>query len=154
MPPVCRTRTLTIRKAANGAELADAAALYERVGTAAFTWRPAGYFKARDFVDFAQEEEVWLALLGDALVGVLSFFGAKNFIHCLYVDSDAQRLGVGRSLVEHLRKQTAGTMTLKLDTPNNAAIDFYESTGWTPMSGPEDFGTDMYGVSWARYRLD
>ena len=150
---ICKTLTLTIRKARHAAEIADAAALYERSGSAAFTWRPKGYFQAEDFKYFAEDEDVWLALAGEALVGILSLFPADNFIHCLYVDPDAQRLGVGRALVAHLRRETGKPMTLKLDTPNAAAIAFYQATGWTRMTGPDDFGVDAFGVSWARYRL-
>lgn len=150
----CKTLALTIRKARNADEIAAAAALYERSGTAAFTWRPRGYFQAEDFKYFAEDEDVWLALAGEALLGILSLFAADNFIHCLYVDPDAQRLGVGRSLVAHLRKETGRPLTLKLDTPNAAAIAFYEATGWNRMTGPDDFGVDAFGVSWARYRLD
>ena len=149
----CKTLTLTIRKARNGDEIAAAAALYERSGSAAFTWRPPGYFQAEDFKYFAEEEDVWLAFVGEAFVGILSLYAADNFIHCLYVDSDAQRLGVGRSLVAHVRKETERPLTLKLDTPNVAAIAFYEATGWSRMSGPDDFGVDAFGVSWARYQL-
>jgi GNAT superfamily N-acetyltransferase len=152
--PVCSTLTLTIRKAENAAELADAAALYERAGTAAFTWRPKGYFRADDFIRFADEEEVWLALASGALLGILSLFRPENFIHCLYVEPDAQRLGVGRALVDHLRAVTGQALTLKLDTPNKKAIAFYEATGWHQMIGPDDIGVDVYGIEWARYRHD
>jgi len=150
----CSTLALTIRKARSAAEIAAAAALYVRSGTAAFTWRPAGHFTAEDFVRFAEEEEVWLAFMGNALVGILSLFRADNFIHCLYVTPEAQRLGVGRSLVVHLRNETALPLTLKLDIPNTHAIAFYEATGWERLNGPDDFGADLQGVSWARYRLD
>jgi len=150
--PFCSTLTLTIRKAENAAELADAGALYERAGSAAFTWRPKGYFKADDFIRFAEEEEVWLALASGALLGILSLFRPENFIHCLYVDPDAQRLGVGRALVEYLRKETGQPLTLKLDTLNKKAIAFYEATGWQRMTGPDDLGIDVYGIEWARYR--
>ena len=152
--PVCKTLSLTIRRAASASDIAAAAAIYVRSGTAAFTWRPPGYFTAQDFLRFAGEEEVWLALMGEAVVGLLSLFPTENFIHCLYVDPDAQGLGVGRSLVTHLRRQTGRAMTLKLDTPNQAAIAFYEATGWKRLAGPDDSGADEFGVSWARYRLD
>jgi ribosomal protein S18 acetylase RimI-like enzyme len=152
--PHCSTLTLTIRKARTAAEIADAAALYVRSGTAAFTWRPAGHFTAEDFVRYAEEEEVWLAFMGDALVGILSLFPADNFIHCLYVAPEAQRLGVGKSLVTYLRSETGRPLTLKLDTPNTNAIAFYQATGWRRLNGPDDFGTDLQGVNWARYRLD
>jgi len=149
----CRSLTLTIRTARSASDIAQAAALYQRSGTAAFTWRPPGYFQADDFKHFAEDEEVWLALAGDALVGILSLFRADNFIHCLYVDPDAQRLGVGRALVAHVRQEVGQPLTLKLDTPNRNAIAFYERTGWVRMTGPEDFGTDAAGVNWARYFL-
>src|SRR4029078_2518745 len=152
--PACKTLNLTIRRAASASDIAAAAAIYVRSGTAAFTWRAPVYFTAADFTRFAGEEEVWLALMGEAVVGILSLFPAENFIHCLYVDPDAQGLGVGRSLVAHLRRQTGRAMTLKLDTPNRAAIGFYEATGWRRLTGPEDFGDDEFGISWARYRLD
>src|SRR6478752_8427726 len=102
--PVCSTLSLTIRKANTAAEIEDAAALYERAGTAAFSWRAVGHFQARDFIAFAKEEEVWLAMMSDALVGILSIFREENFIHCLYVDPGAQRLGIGKALVDFVRK--------------------------------------------------
>src|SRR5258706_3826366 len=120
--PVCNTLSLTIRRAAGASDIAEAAALYVRSGTAAFTWRPPGYFSAEDFTRFADEEEVWLALMGEALVGILSLFRAENFIHCLYVDPDAQGLGVGRSLVAHLRSETGGPLSPKVAKPDKAAI--------------------------------
>jgi len=149
----CRSLTLTIRTARSALDIAEAAALYQRTGTAAFTWRPPGYFQADDFRRFAEEEEVFMAFAGEALVGILSLFRADNFVHCLYVDPDAQRLGVGRALVAHVRRETGSALTLKLDTPNKNAIAFYERTGWVRMTGPEDFGTDLAGVNWARYFL-
>lgn len=151
--PVCSTLSLTIRKAKSAAEIAEAAALYERSGTAAFSWRPVGHFQARDFVAFAQEEEVWLAYMSDALVGLLSIFRAENFVHCLYVDPAAQGLGIGRALVDFVRRKVGAPLTLKLDVPNRAAIRFYEATGWERMTGLDDQGVDDHGITWARYRL-
>jgi len=151
--PVCSTLSLTIRKAKNAAEIEDAAALYERAGTAAFSWRPVGHFQARDFIAFAKEEEIWLAYMSDALVGILSIFRAENFIHCLYVDPNAKGLGIGRALVDFVRQKAGHALTLKLDVPNRNAIKFYEATGWERMTGLDDQGVDDHGIKWARYRL-
>jgi GNAT superfamily N-acetyltransferase len=151
--PACSTLSLTLRTARTAAEVADAAALYVRSGRAAFTWRPPEHFQAADFKLFAQDEEVWLALLGEAPVGILSIYRPENFIHCLYVDPDAQRLGVGRALVAHIRRIAGAPLTLKLDVPNRRAIQFYEATGWQRMTGLDDQGVDDAGISWARYRL-
>ncbi|HXC53977.1 MAG TPA: GNAT family N-acetyltransferase [Rhizomicrobium sp.] len=152
--PACSSLSLTVRTARSAAEIDDAAALYVRSGTAAFTWRPESHFRAADFRMFAQDEEVWLALMGEALVGILAVFRPENFIHCLYVDPDAQRLGVGRALVAHVRRLAGAPLTLKLDVPNRRAIRFYEATGWHRLTGLDDQGVDDAGITWARYRLD
>jgi GNAT superfamily N-acetyltransferase len=152
--PICSTLSLTIRPTRSEAEIADAAQLYVRSGRHAFTWRAPEHFKAEDFIRYAQEEEVWLALMGgDALVGILSIFRPGRFIHCLYVDPDAQGLGIGRALVEWVRKEVDGPLTLKLDVPNRKAIAFYEATGWERLTGLDDQGVDDHGITWARYRL-
>jgi GNAT superfamily N-acetyltransferase len=151
--PACSTLSLTIRPARDAAEIEDAAALYVRAGTAAFSWRPEGHFQVDDFRHFAEEEEVWLALMGEGLVGILSIFRPENFVHCLYVDPDAQRLGVGRALIEHVRRVVGAPLMLKLDLPNRNAIRFYEATGWERMTGLDDQGVDTTGITWARYRL-
>jgi GNAT superfamily N-acetyltransferase len=151
--PACSTLTLTIRAARSPAEVDAAAALYVRSGRAAFSWRPDHHFLVEDFRMFALDEEVWLAHTGEALVGIASIFRPENFIHCLYVDPDAQGLGVGRALVAHLRRVTGAPLTLKLDLPNRRAIAFYEATGWTRLTGLDDKGIDGAGITWARYRL-
>ncbi len=151
--PVCSTLSLVIRTARGAGETADAAALYVRSGSAAFTWRPAEHFQAADFLRFAEEEEVWLAFMGDALVGILSLFRPENFVHCLYIDPDAQGLGVGKALVARVRKAVGAPLTLKLDVPNRRAVAFYEATGWERMTGLDDQGVDDAGITWARYRL-
>ncbi|SRR5258707_7870945 len=151
--PICSTLSLTIRTVCGAEEIDAAAALYVRSGRAAFTWRPPEYFRITDFRMFALDEEVWLALMGEAPVGVLSILREENFVHCLYVDPDAQGLRVGRALVAHVRRIVGAPLTLKLDVPNRAAIAFYEATGWERLTGLDDQGVDDAGISWARYRL-
>lgn len=151
--PACSALNLVIRKADGPAEIDDAASLYVRSGRAAFTWRSPDHFRTEDFRLFALDEEVWLAFMGEAPVGLLSLFREESFVHCLYVDPDAQGLGIGRALVAHIRRLVGGPLTLKLDLPNRRAIAFYESTGWERMTGLGDQGIDDVGISWARYRL-
>ncbi|MEI9990142.1 MAG: GNAT family N-acetyltransferase [Rhizomicrobium sp.] len=151
--PICSSFTLSIRIARDAAEIDEAAELYVRSGRAAFTWRPDNHFRVEDFRMFALDEEVWLARIGEALVGILSIYRDENFVHCLYVDPDAQRLGVGRALVDHVRRVVGAPLTLKLDVPNRKAIAFYEATGWERMTGLDDQGVDDAGITWARYRL-
>jgi GNAT superfamily N-acetyltransferase len=151
--PICSTLSLTIRVARTPAEIDAAAVIYVRSGQAAFTWRAPEHFRAEDFRMFALDEEVWLAWMGEAVVGICSVFRPERFIHCLYVDPDAQGLGVGRALVRHVRRLVGEPLTLKLDLPNRRAIAFYEATGWERMTGLDDQGVDDAGIKWARYRL-
>jgi GNAT superfamily N-acetyltransferase len=151
--PICSTLSLSIRVARTPDDIDAAAAIYVRSGQAAFTWRPPDHFRVEDFRMFALDEEVWLAFMGDAPVGMLSILREENFIHCLYVDPDAQRLGIGRALVETVRRAVGEPLTLKLDTPNRSAVAFYEATGWERMTGLDDQGIDGAGIKWARYRL-
>lgn len=152
--PACKTIELTIRPARSSAEIAEAADLYERAGRAAFTWRPPDYFRAADFTRFALEEDVWLAYFGQLVAGLISLYREERFVHSLYVDPEAQGLGIGRTLVERVRREVGGPMTLKVDGPNTAAIAFYERTGWRLATGGDDRGIDEFGITWLRYRLD
>jgi ribosomal protein S18 acetylase RimI-like enzyme len=134
-------------------ELAAAAAVYERSGRAAFSWRAPSWFVAEDFLRIAEEEEVYLARLGHSVVGLASYYVPHHFLHCLYVDPAMQSRGIGRLLVAHLRARAGGGITLKVDLENHAAIAFYEAGGWTALSGPDDTGREA-GAAWRRYRLD
>ncbi len=153
-PPACRTLTITIREARSVDDVAVAGRIYERAGRAAFTWRPQDYFQASLLPALSKDETIWLAYFGDMPVGFLSLYREGHFVHSLYVDPDAQHLGVGTALVSHARAVVGRPLTLKLDAPNLAAIAFYEATGWKRLEGPDDSGADEAGVRWLRYRLD
>jgi GNAT superfamily N-acetyltransferase len=150
-PPICKTLPLTIR-AARGDELEEAAALYEKVATDAFTWRHKGFFKAADFLRWAKSEEVYVALVGEHIAGTLSFYRPENFIHSLFVEEEAQGLGIGQSLIKHVRGLADGPLSLKVDISNERAINFYERHGWRRASGKASTGVDR-GVRWLRYVL-
>lgn len=148
---LCKGFPLSLRSARKD-ELATCAALYERVGSAAFTWRPAGYFKASEFLRWAKDEEVYVADVGGEIAGLLSFYRPENFIHCLYVDEDARGLGIGPRLIEHVRGLADGPLSLKVDEPNFPALQFYEHNGWRRAKGEDSEGVDA-GVRWLRYYL-
>ncbi len=152
--PACRTFSIAIREARSEQDLATVSAIYERSGRASFTWRPRDYFQAALFPLIAKDETIFVAEFGQSIVGFLSFYREGNFVHSLYVDPDAQGLGVGRALVRHVHTIAGAPLTLKLDEPNKAAIAFYEKTGWRRLGGPDDSGVDEAGITWLRYRLD
>lgn len=151
--PPCKTLAIAIREARSDDDMLQVSAIYERAGRAAFTWRPQDYFQAALFPLTARDETVFVAQFGRSIVGFLSFYREGNFVHSLYVDPDAQRLGVGRALVRHVRTIAGAPLSLKLDEPNREAIRFYEATGWERLDGPDDSGIDEAGIRWLRYRL-
>jgi len=153
-PPPCKTLAIAIREAQSDDDLAAAGRIYERSGRHAFTWRPHEYFQANLLPALSKDETIWIAWYGETPVGFLSLYREGHFVHSLYVDPEAQGLGVGRALVSYVRALVGRPLTLKLDAPNMAAIAFYEATGWTRLDGPEDSGFDEAGVRWLRYRLD
>jgi ribosomal protein S18 acetylase RimI-like enzyme len=140
-PPACQTLRLSIRRARSD-EIAACAALYERVGSATFTWRPQTWFKAADFVRFAREEEaVYVAESNGQLLAILSLFRPESFVHCLYVDEPAQGLGVGTALLAYAAKEAPGPLSLKVDEPNRRALAFYKKLGFVERDSGIDDGT-------------
>jgi GNAT superfamily N-acetyltransferase len=150
-PPVCKSLPLTIR-AAKDDELEEIAALYQTIAAKAFTWRHPGFFKAADFLKWAKSEEIYVALVGGHIAGLLSFYRPENFIHSLFVEEDAQGFGIGQGLIAHVRALADGPLSLKVDVNNERAIDFYERHGWRRARGNDSTGVDR-GVRWLRYTL-
>jgi len=138
-PPACQTLSLTIRRA-RADELNACAALYERVGNATFTWRPKNWFKAADFLRFAKEEIVFVAEANGRILGLLSLFGPESFVHCLYVEAEAQGLGVGSALIAHVGRDSRHPLSLKVDEPNKRALTFYTKLGFKQRDAGDDHG--------------
>ncbi len=144
---ICNTLPVTIRRARDD-ELKTCAELYERAGNAAFKWRPENFFKARDFLSFAEEEEVYVAVARGAILGILAFFRPHNFIHCLYVEPSAQAFGIGSALIKAAEKFADAPLSLKVDEPNTRALEFYERHNFRPIG---ESGLDQ-GVRWIRLK--
>lgn len=145
-PPACQTLSLTIRRA-RSEEINTCAALYERVGNLTFTWRPKNWFKAADFLRFAKEETVYVAESNGQLLGLLSLYAPESFVHCLYVEAEAQGLGVGSALIAHVAKEARGTLSLKVDEPNIRAVVFYQQRGFKERESGDD-----HGIRWLLLR--
>lgn len=139
----------TVRRAADGDEIAACAALYERMTAAAFPWRPTGYHSAAEFLGFAAHEEVWIAEQAGAVLALLSFYRPGDFIHALYVDWPAQGHGIGRALVETVAATAAGPVALKVSEPSAGARTFYARLGFAEAGrGVED------GIGWRLLRRE
>ena len=118
-----------------------AATLYQRTLRETFTWVPAWRHNARDFLQSASEEDVYVAVSDGEIVGVAGFFPTDNFLHSLYV---ARRgLGVGKAILDYIIGIATGPVALKCQAVNLRAQAFYVREGFVaveqgrdPPSGP------------------
>lgn len=129
-------------------EIADCAALYDRVVRETFTWLPTE--GAADlFLAEAVEEEVYVAEIEGRIVGLASFYRPDNFLHSLYVDEAARGQGVGSALLAHVRSIADGRISLKVQKLNTGAIAFYRRHG---METGEHGDPTAPGGGWFKMR--
>jgi ribosomal protein S18 acetylase RimI-like enzyme len=126
-------------------ELGACADLYVRVLTDTFTWVPADRHRREDFLRAAREEEIYVAVEAEAIVGIAGFFRPQNFLHSLYVQS--RQRGVGKALLDHVAGQADGPLSLKVQAPNLRAQAFYRREGFACTEHGRDPGSD---IGWLR----
>ena len=136
--------SLTIR-AGGEADLAACAALYGRVVRETFTWFDASELTDAPFWAAAEAEELFVAERNGALVGFASFFRPDQFLHSLYVERGARGQGVGSALLEQVRLIASGSIALKVQKLNAAAIDFYRRRGLQVIDAGDE---DQPGGGW------
>jgi GNAT superfamily N-acetyltransferase len=135
---------LTIRKA-RPEEIPACADLYLRVLRETFTWIPPERHHRSDFLRAAREEEVYVAVAADEILGLAAFYRPQNFLHSLYVDYRGK--GVGKALLDHVSAVADGPVSLKVQAPNRRAQHFYAREGFTCVERGQDPGSD---IAWLR----
>ncbi len=128
-------------------ELEACADLYDRVVRRTFTWLELGDQRAK-FRKEAEDEEVYVALDDDRLVGLAAFYRPETYLHSLYVDAAAHGRGVGTALLDHIQSLTAEPLSLKVQALNAPARRFYERKGFVAI----EEGQDPDGSRWIRLR--
>ena len=137
------TPGLTVRRA-RPEELGACAALYVQVLRETFTWVDPARHREADFYRAAREEEVYVALEDDRIVGLAALFAPQNFLHSLYV-TDRGR-GIGKALLDHIVETLDGPLQLKCQVANKRAQHFYSREGFqVTENGSDD------GVAWIRF---
>lgn len=71
--------------------------------------------------------EGYVHMDADRIDGFVAVDG--DFIHCLFVDPEHQRQGVGTTLLSHL-KGSRDALRLRVYQQNQDAVEFYESNGF------------------------
>jgi ribosomal protein S18 acetylase RimI-like enzyme len=135
---------MEIRRA-RAEELGACADLYVRVLRDTFTWVPPDRHKRDDFLRAAKEEDIYVALDVDRIIGIAALYRPQNFLHSLYVES--RRRGVGKALLDHVAAQADGPLSLKVQAPNLLAQAFYRREGFLCTEHGRDPGAD---IGWLR----
>lgn len=135
---------LEIRRA-RPEELPACADLYVRVLRETFTWIPPERHQRADFLRAARDEEVYVAVSTDGILGLAAFYRPQNFLHSLYVDR--RGAGVGKALLAHISGVADGPVSLKVQAPNWRAQHFYAREGFTCIERGQDPGSD---IAWLR----
>ena len=128
-------------------ELPIAAAIYQRVLRETFTWLPGSSHNAQDFLRWAAQEEVYVAVDQGRILGVAAFYRPSNFIHSLYVAERGR--GIGHVMLAYLEAVASGPLSLKCQTANTRAQAFYRREGFRVVEAGED---PPPGVPWLRMR--
>lgn len=84
--------------------------------------------------ELASDTVEWWALVStaDAPVGFLGF--ANDTIEALFIDPDHRGRGGGKRLVAHAQSLSGGALAVDVNEQNDAALQFYESLGFSVMS--------------------
>jgi ribosomal protein S18 acetylase RimI-like enzyme len=135
---------MEIRRA-RSEELGACADLYVRVLSETFTWLQAERHRRDDFLRAAGEEEIYVAVDGERIVGLAAFYRPQNFLHSLYVDT--RGAGVGKALLDHVIACADEPVSLKVQAPNRRAQAFYRREGFLCTEHGRDPGSD---IGWLR----
>lgn len=104
--------------------------LYLHARIDAFKWVDPAHFKLSDFSQDTSEEEMWVALHKERIVGFISVWAQNSFIHHLYVDKKYHNKGIGSALLNEVAKHFPSPLRLKCLSQNEKAVKFYEKKGW------------------------
>ncbi|WP_050615501.1 GNAT family N-acetyltransferase [Bacillus testis] len=77
----------------------------------------------------SKQYQVDLTLINDKVVGMIAY--NEREISQLYIHIDYQGMGMGRTLLDQVKEQSSGRLTLYTFEVNKRAQRFYEKNGFT-----------------------
>ncbi|WEG14447.1 GNAT family N-acetyltransferase [Pullulanibacillus sp. KACC 23026] len=75
-----------------------------------------------------EQYQIDLALMGDQVVGMIAY--NESEISQLYIHIDYQGIGIGQALLDRVKEQSSGRLTLYTFEVNENAQRFYEKNGF------------------------
>ncbi|QEN85508.1 GNAT family N-acetyltransferase [Labrys sp. KNU-23] len=121
------------------------ARILSKAGRLAFHWADWPVFDGLGFDEVTKGEQVLVAEARHQVAGFAAIYTPENFLHHLYVDPDLAGRGVGVALLGEAMKRFGPALSLKCQTRNQVARNFYRKCGW--LEDEQDGGTDGIG-SW------
>ena len=103
-----------------------------------FKWHNPNNFILSDFEKYVEDEEVFVAVEDEKVLGFISIYLPNNFIHNLFIHPKFQRTGIGKLLLEKVTSCIIEPLTLKVETLNINACIFYEKFGFKKISAHEN----------------
>ncbi len=95
-----------------------------------FYWNDPLLMHEEDFDRDTQDEQIFVAIEQQQIVGFISIYLPEDFIHCLFIQHEFQGLGIGHLLMQQAKKVTQRPIRLKCLSRNLGALAFYEKEGW------------------------
>ncbi|EOT41827.1 GNAT family N-acetyltransferase [Enterococcus columbae] len=86
--------------------------------------------KLLDFKRDTVDEEIYVCLFDEQIVGFLSYYRPDSFIHLLFVDPAFWQNGIGKALLSYAFAEFSRPLTLKCLAHNVKALGFYEHLGF------------------------
>ncbi|WP_211473085.1 GNAT family N-acetyltransferase [Collimonas humicola] len=107
--------------------------------------------RVSDFAKASEGELVFVASSSDGeVVGFVSVYVEDSFIHHLYVRSDFQNKGIGRSLLSSLQHWLPVPWRLKCVRKNQRALSFYLRNDWREVGVGESEDGAYVVLEWHR----
>jgi ribosomal protein S18 acetylase RimI-like enzyme len=104
--------------------------IYLLCRTQSYYWCDSAQFHIDDFEAHTQDEEIWVAILGQEIVGFIAVWPPDSFIHHLYVDPVHRDEGIGKMLLATVSTKYQRPLKLKCLEKNEAALNFYKTQDW------------------------
>ncbi len=112
-----------------------------------FDWCDENKISMEDFDISTMGEEIFVAEVKDIIVGFASVWEEDNFVHNLFVKKEYRKLGVGKLLLDEVKRKFGTPLTLKCVKENENAVSFYNKNGWIILNENIDKEGSYYLMS-------
>ncbi|MEI8393229.1 MAG: GNAT family N-acetyltransferase [Rhodospirillaceae bacterium] len=129
-----RAQTGLILRLADAADSPRCADIFLSGRRDAFPWHPPEMFRLRDYYDSVADEEVWVAVTAEGVVGFVSAALPDNTIRHLFVDAPWRNRGIGRELIGCALGHLGTVAQLRCAARNLGARAFYQRNGWQEVT--------------------